>query len=67
MSSPLRDSPVVGRLLGRCIGSVAGDLDAMRLGEQHPEQLLDEIGVDAGVDRLLSASLHDVAHPRPAG
>ena len=40
-----------------------GDLDAMGLGEQHPKQLLGEIGVDAGLDRLLPAGDHHVADP----
>ena len=43
-----------GALVGRRVGSLAGDLDAMRLGEQHAEQLLGEVGVDAGVDRPLT-------------
>ena len=55
----------VGRLLGRGIGSVPGDLDAMCLGEQHAEQLLGEVGIDARLDRLLPASdHHDVANTR---
>ncbi len=51
-----------GRLLGRRIGAMAGDLDAVRLGEQHAEQLLGEVGVDAGLDGLLSPRGDDVAY-----
>ena len=43
---------------------MSGDLDAMGLGEQHPKQLLGEIRVDAGLDRLLPAGDDDIAHPR---
>ena len=50
-------------LSGAGVGTVAGDLDAMRLGQQHPEQLLGEVGVDAGVDGQLAARRDDVAHP----
>ena len=50
-------------LVGRGVGAVAGDLDAMGLGEQHPEQLLGEVGVDPRLDRLLAAGHDDVADP----
>ena len=39
-----------------------GDLDAMRLGEQHPEQLLGEVGVDTRLDGVLAASDNDITN-----
>ena len=45
----------------RAARSVAGDLDAMGFGQQHAEQLLGEVGVDAGLDCLLPPGGHDVA------
>ena len=52
------------RLVGRGIGSAAGHLDAVRLGEQHAEQLLGEVWVDAGLDGPLAAGGEHVADPR---
>ena len=41
---------------------MTGDLDAMGLGQQHPEELLGEVGIDPRLDRLLPAGHDDVAH-----
>src|SRR3954447_20398099 len=53
-----------GRLLRRRVRTLPGDLDAMRFRQQHPEQLLGEIGVDAGLDRLMPAAVNNVTNPR---
>jgi hypothetical protein len=50
-------------LLRRRIGPGAGDLDPVCLGEQDAEQLLGEVRVDAGLDRLLAACREDVTDP----
>ena len=51
-----------GQLVGRSIRAMAGHLDAVGLGEQHSEELLGEVGVDAGIDRELASRRHHVAH-----
>ena len=57
------DSVGFGDLVRCGIGPVTGDLDAVGLGEQHPEQLLGEVGVDPGVDGELPSRRHDVTNP----
>ena len=39
-----------------------GHFDAVGFGEEHAEELLCEVGVDAGFDGLLPARHHHIAH-----
>ena len=52
------------KLARRRIRPVASDLDSVGLGEQHSEQLLGEVGIDAGFDGLLAARGDHVAYSR---
>ena len=49
-------------LVGRRFRASAGNFDAVRLGEQHTEQLLCKVGIDAGVDGELASRLDDGAN-----
>ena len=57
------DAVGCGHLVGRRLGPVTGHLDAMRLGQQHAEQLLGEVGIDTRIDGQLATRRHHVAHP----
>lgn len=49
------------QLGGCCVVALTRDLDAMRLGEEHAKELLGEVGVDASLNRLMTARGDDIA------